>query len=90
VEQLVADGLIHFYIESRASDYIASLSDESNYAQSPYLAYSVKRKRLQKSRKNANNRVNQPDVLANANLSMTPTSVRIITFKHIYLSLIVK
>ncbi|XP_060569003.1 N-chimaerin-like [Ruditapes philippinarum] len=74
VEQLVADGLIHFYIESRASDYIASLSDESNYAQSPYLAYSVKRKRLQKSRKNANNRVNQPDVLANANLSLTPTS----------------
>ncbi|KAL4228547.1 N-chimaerin [Mactra antiquata] len=61
VDQLVADGLIHFYIESKASDYIASLSDESNYAQSPYLAYSVKRKRLQKSRKtNANHRVNSP------------------------------
>lgn len=68
VEQLVADGLIHFYIELKASDYIASLSDESNYAQSPYLAYSVKRKRLQKSRKNLpNHRVNQPDVLVNAN-----------------------
>ncbi|WAR06187.1 CHIN-like protein [Mya arenaria] len=53
VEQLVEDGLIHFYIESRAADYIASLSDTSNYAQSPYLAYSVKKKRLQKSRKNA-------------------------------------
>ena len=62
VEQLVADGLIHFYIESRAADYIASLSDESNYAQSPYLAYSVKKKRLQKSRKNgAHHRVERVD-----------------------------
>ena len=55
VEQLVADGLIYFYLESRAADYIASLSDESNYAQSPYLAYSVKKKRLQKSKRHATN-----------------------------------
>lgn len=55
VELLVGDGLIHFYVESRAADYIASLSTQSNYAQSPYLAYSVKKRRLQKSHRHAIN-----------------------------------
>lgn len=76
VEQLVADGLIHFYIESRAADYIASLSEESNYAQSPYLAYSVKKKRLQKSRKNAaNHKVDRHDGAANQRPQEPPTTV---------------
>lgn len=67
VELLVADGLIHFYLESRAADYIAKLSDDSNYAQSPYLAYSVKKKRLQKSRRHAvNNTVLREVPLDNA------------------------
>ncbi|KAL3836943.1 hypothetical protein ACJMK2_022345 [Sinanodonta woodiana] len=62
VEQLVADGLIHFYVESRAADYIASLSNESNYAESPYLAYSVKKKRLQQGKKtNASRRIDFVD-----------------------------
>ncbi|XP_050405855.1 N-chimaerin isoform X1 [Patella vulgata] len=46
VHDLVEDGLIHFYIESHAADYISTLSKESNYEESPYLAYSAKRKRL--------------------------------------------
>ncbi|KAH3877943.1 N-chimaerin-like isoform X2 [Dreissena polymorpha] len=76
VEQLVADGLIHFYIESRAADYIASLSEESNYAQSPYLAYSVKKKRLQKSRNHAaNHRIDGAQPLSNEQLQSIPTSV---------------
>jgi len=49
VHDLVADGLIHFFVELKAADYIASLSNESNYAESPYLAYSAKKKRLQRS-----------------------------------------
>ena len=77
VEQLVADGLIHFYIESRAADYIASLSDESNYAQSPYLAYSVKKKRLQKSKKNAaNHKIDLPDGSVGRRQLEPPTTVR--------------
>ncbi|PVD36067.1 hypothetical protein C0Q70_03037 [Pomacea canaliculata] len=39
VYDLVADGLIHFYIELRAADYIKELSNESNYEESPYMAY---------------------------------------------------
>lgn len=78
VEQLVADGLIHFYIESRAADYIASLSDESNYAQSPYLAYSVKKKRLQKSKRNtANHKIQLPDGSVGRRQQEPPTTVRI-------------
>lgn len=56
VHDLVADGLIHFYVELKASDYIASLSNESNYAESPYLAYTDKRKRLHRSRKSVNSK----------------------------------
>lgn len=52
VHDLVADGLIHFYVEAKASDYIAKLSNESNYAESPYLAYTAKKKRLHLSDKN--------------------------------------
>lgn len=73
VELLVADGLIHFYMESRAADYIASLSEESNYAQSPYLAYSVKKTRLQKSRRHAvNNTVHRGDILLDQADSRVP------------------
>ncbi|KAL8568521.1 hypothetical protein ACOMHN_066511 [Nucella lapillus] len=35
----LADGLIHFYIELRAADYIKQLSSESTYEESPYMAY---------------------------------------------------
>ena len=83
VEQLVADGLIHFYLESRAADYIASLSDTSNYAQSPYLAYSVKKKRLQKSRRHAvNNTVVHRDLLLDkADAGAPPVSQFFHSFK---------
>ncbi|RUS75895.1 hypothetical protein EGW08_016354 [Elysia chlorotica] len=39
VYDLVADGLIHFFIELRAADYIKTLSQESNYEESPYMAF---------------------------------------------------
>ncbi|CAG5128689.1 unnamed protein product [Candidula unifasciata] len=51
IHDLVADGLIHFYIELRAADYIKTLSQESNYEESPYMAYNMKRKRMGKSGK---------------------------------------
>jgi hypothetical protein len=51
IHDLVADGLIHFYIELRAADYIKTLSQESNYEESPYMAYNMKRKRMGKTNK---------------------------------------
>lgn len=36
VDQLVADGLIYMYIETRGADIIQKLSEASNYAYSPY------------------------------------------------------
>ena len=42
VYDLVADGLIHFYIELRAADYIKQLSNESTYEESPYMAYRLR------------------------------------------------
>lgn len=55
IDDLVADGLITFYLESKAADYINALSKESNYAESPYLAYnSVKKKRLNTAAKQRN------------------------------------
>jgi len=44
MHDLVADGLITFYLESKAADYIASLSSQSNYAESPYVAYNTQKK----------------------------------------------
>ena len=44
VQDLVADGLITFYLESKAADYIAALSSKSNYAESPYVAYNTQKK----------------------------------------------
>ncbi len=38
IEDLVHDGLISFYIEKHASNYIACMSEENNYAESPYVA----------------------------------------------------
>lgn len=35
---LVHDGLISFYIEKHASNYIAMMSEENNYSESPYVA----------------------------------------------------
>lgn len=69
VYDLVADGLIHFYVECKAADYIAKLSNESNYAESPYLAYSTKKKRMQKSRKTNHNvrREDQTEGVVNKN-----------------------
>lgn len=54
IHDLVADGLIHFYIELRAADYIKTLSQESNYEESPYMAYHLKRKRMGKSKTDGN------------------------------------
>ena len=47
INDLVADGLITFYLESKAADYIASLSNQSNYAESPYVAYNTHKKHQQ-------------------------------------------
>lgn len=49
VYDLVADGLIHFYIELRAADYIKQLSSESTYEESPYMAYNQCRMRHDKT-----------------------------------------
>ena len=49
VYDLVADGLIHFYIELRAADYIKQLSNESTYEESPYMAYNQCRLRHDKT-----------------------------------------
>jgi len=38
VADLVHDGLISFYIEKHASNYIAMMSEENNYSESPYVA----------------------------------------------------
>jgi len=38
VHDLVADGLIIFYLESKAADYISALSTCCNYAESPYYS----------------------------------------------------
>ena len=42
VYDLVADGLIHFYIELRAADYIKQLANELPYEESPYMAYRLR------------------------------------------------
>ena len=49
VQDLVADGLITYYLESKAADYIASLSSRSNYADSPYFAFNTMKKRQMQS-----------------------------------------
>lgn len=36
VNQLVADGLIYLYIETRGADILQKLSEASNYEHSPY------------------------------------------------------
>jgi hypothetical protein len=38
IADLVHDGLISFYIEKHASNYIAMMSEENNYSESPYVA----------------------------------------------------
>jgi hypothetical protein len=38
IADLVHDGLISFYIEKHASNYIAMMAEENNYAESPYVA----------------------------------------------------
>jgi len=38
VHDLVADGLIIFYLEAKAADYISALSTCSNYSESPYYS----------------------------------------------------
>ena len=57
IQDLVADGLITFYLESKAADYIAALSNQSNYAESPYVLYNThKRKQLSAPKRNKVNR----------------------------------
>ncbi|XP_055860364.1 N-chimaerin-like isoform X2 [Biomphalaria glabrata] len=63
IHDLVADGLIHFFIELRAADYIKTLSQESNYEESPYMAYNMKRKRMGKSKTDANVKVMNNEAL---------------------------
>jgi hypothetical protein len=38
IADLVHDGLISFYIEKHASNYIAMMCEENNYSESPYVA----------------------------------------------------
>jgi len=38
INDLVHDGLISFYIEKHASNYIAMMCEENNYSESPYVA----------------------------------------------------
>ena len=38
ISDLVHDGLISFYIEKHASNYIAMMAEENNYSESPYVA----------------------------------------------------
>jgi hypothetical protein len=38
IVDLVHDGMISFYIEKHASNYIADMAEENNYAESPYVA----------------------------------------------------
>ena len=38
VSDLVHDGLISFYIEKHASNYISMMCEENNYSESPYVA----------------------------------------------------
>ena len=40
VDQLVADGLIYLYIETRGADILQKLSEASNYEHSPYYMVS--------------------------------------------------
>lgn len=81
---MVADGLIHFYLESRAADYIASLSNESNYAESPYLAYSAKKKRLQLSQKSVTSKksdqIDSNSIKSNASNGLKTPEVHCINF----------
>ena len=37
LDDLVADGLMHFYVELKARDYLESLSNEANNAELPYI-----------------------------------------------------
>lgn len=41
IADLVHDGLISFYIETNASNYIADMAEENNYAESPYVASKI-------------------------------------------------
>jgi len=66
IQDLVADGLITFYLESKAADYIASLSSQSNYAESPYVAYNTQ-KRFQMAAASGPRRAGKPGNDAAAN-----------------------
>ncbi|CAH1775714.1 unnamed protein product [Owenia fusiformis] len=46
IHDLVADGLITFYLELKAADYIAAIDSQSNYEESPYMAHYSSRKLL--------------------------------------------
>ena len=41
LDDLVADGLICFYVHLKAPDYIASLANESHYEESPYMRWDL-------------------------------------------------
>ncbi|GAB6025117.1 N-chimaerin, variant 2 [Chamberlinius hualienensis] len=45
IQDLVADGLISLFLESKASDYIAMMCSESNYELSPYMTLTSRAKR---------------------------------------------
>jgi hypothetical protein len=56
---LVQDGLITFYIEKHASNYIAIMADENNYAESPYVASRTALLARQKRSEPMPNQINQ-------------------------------
>ena len=88
VHDLVADGLITFYLESRAPDYIESMSI-SNYAESPYLAYSTKKKRLQRSTTRSTNNQNKQSPENNSSTENNTTDEQVESHKasFVFLSL---
>lgn len=45
IQDLVADGLIALYLESKAGDYIAMMCNESNYELSPYYTLTSRRRK---------------------------------------------
>ncbi|KAG1662703.1 N-chimaerin [Nymphon striatum] len=45
IQDLVADGLITMYLESKAADYIALMCKQSNYEKSPYMTLSCRKRR---------------------------------------------
>ena len=68
--------MITFYLESKAANYIATLSSSSNYAESPYVAYNTKKKE-QLNIKPVNNHQHK-NILEDNGLYEQPTSMPVV------------